>query len=236
MISFSIIIPTLNEEHYIGNLLTDIKNQTIKPEEVIVVDGFSKDNTRKVIKKFPFVKLLKCPSNIASQRNFGAKNTNTKVLLFLDADTRLTNPDQLKKLIQQFIKSKSDISCPYYLPHNSNIIIFLIYIFFNSMFFLFQKISASGAGTALIIRSAVFRKLRGFNTNTKFEDIEFIRRASKKYRFSMLPSYIWVSDRRFKKYGTVKTTIQYLLLSILFLFNQFNYSPAFPYQFGKYNK
>jgi glycosyltransferase involved in cell wall biosynthesis len=236
MNDFSIIIPTLNEQDYITDLLTDISNQTIKPKKVIVVDGFSKDKTRKMIKKFPFVTLLNCPSNIASQRNFGAKNTTAKTIIFLDADTRLRDKKFLKNLIIQFSKSKSDIACPFYLPYKSTFTIFFIYLFFNCMFFLFQKLSASGAGSTIIIKSKVFKNLAGFNTNIKFEDIELIRRASKKYSFSMINSFIWVSDRRFRKYGTLRTTIQYLILSVLFLFNQFNLSPGISYSFGKFRK
>ena len=236
MRSFSIIIPTLNEQHYISDLLTDIDSQTLKPKEVIVVDGFSKDNTRKIVKKISFVTLLNCPSNIASQRNFGAKNTTSKTLLFLDADTRLRDKNFLKNLMSQFSQSKSDIACPYYLPYKSNYGISFVYLFFNVMFFLFQKISASGAGSAIIIKSNVFKSINGFNSNIKFEDIELIRRASKQYSFSMLNNFIWVSDRRFKKYGIVHTTIQYLILSAFFLFNQFNLSLGFSYPFGKFKK
>ena len=41
----SIIIPTLNEEKYIGKLLECLVNQTYTDFEVIVVDGGSKDKT-----------------------------------------------------------------------------------------------------------------------------------------------------------------------------------------------
>lgn len=41
----SIIIPTLNEEKYIGKLLDCLANQTYKGFEVIVVDGKSGDKS-----------------------------------------------------------------------------------------------------------------------------------------------------------------------------------------------
>lgn len=235
MNSFSIIIPTLNEQDYIEEILSDIQKQTIKPKEVIVVDGFSKDKTKKIIsKKFPHVTVMSCPANVSSQRNYGANNAQGKILFFLDADTKLPNNNFFHKSLTQMKNSK--IACPFYLPYRSNIPIFLIYVFFNLMFFLFQKISASGAGSTIIIEKKLFNKLGGFNQNTKFEDIELIRKASNNASFKMLPLFIWVSDRRFRKYGILRTTAQYLVLSVLFLFNQFNYSAGFSYQFGKYNK
>jgi len=48
--SASIIIPTYNEEKYLPALLQSLKDQTIKPKEVIVVDAYSKDNTAEIVK------------------------------------------------------------------------------------------------------------------------------------------------------------------------------------------
>lgn len=235
MKTFSVIIPTLNEQNYISDILNDIQIQETKPKEIIIVDGFSKDRTVKIVKKkFPKVKLYSSPPNVSSQRNFGAKNSTADYLIFLDADTRLSNTNFFIKVSSQ-IQSNQKIFCPYYLPYKSNLIILGIYLFFNTMFFLFQKISASGAGSCIVIERKLFLKLGGYNPNTKFEDIELIRKASKLVSFRMIPQFIWVSDRRFKKYGVVKTTIQYLVLSVLFLFNQFNTKAGFSYQFGKYN-
>ena len=42
---FSIIIRCLNEERHLPVLLDAIKRQTIRPEEVVVVDSGSTDNT-----------------------------------------------------------------------------------------------------------------------------------------------------------------------------------------------
>jgi glycosyltransferase involved in cell wall biosynthesis len=230
--SFTVIIPTLNEQSHIGHLLSDIHNQSILPKQVIVTDGFSTDNTCKIVQQFKNIILLKSPPHLASQRNAAAKLATGHLLFFLDADTRLP-PDFFQTSLKKLGGAK--ICCPFYLPYNSILFIYLTYLFFNLMFFLFQKTSASGAGSCIIVSRSVFQKIGGFNIHVKFEDIEFIRRTSKKFPFKMIPQVIWVSDRRFRKYGFLKTTLQYLLLSFLFLFDQFNYSPVFPYKFGKYN-
>ena len=49
---FSIVIPTLNEEDYLPNLLGDLTKQTKKDFEVIIADGYSKDETKQVVKAF----------------------------------------------------------------------------------------------------------------------------------------------------------------------------------------
>jgi cellulose synthase/poly-beta-1,6-N-acetylglucosamine synthase-like glycosyltransferase len=58
MIRASIVIPTLNEENYVGSLLSDIASQTRKAHEVIVVDGNSQDATASVVERFPGVDLI----------------------------------------------------------------------------------------------------------------------------------------------------------------------------------
>lgn len=53
MDKISLIIPVKNEEDKIERCLEAMFNQTIKPYEVIVVDGHSTDNTMENAKKFP---------------------------------------------------------------------------------------------------------------------------------------------------------------------------------------
>ena len=48
----SIVIPTLNEEKYLPNLLQCIKAQKLNDYEIIVSDGNSIDKTIKIAKKY----------------------------------------------------------------------------------------------------------------------------------------------------------------------------------------
>ena len=74
---FSVIIPTLNEEKYVGVLLNSLEKQEFKDFEVLVVDGNSKDSTCKVVRAYtksvPNFRLIKSPKRgVAYQRNYGA--------------------------------------------------------------------------------------------------------------------------------------------------------------------
>ncbi len=51
IIDLAIIIPTLNEEHFIGRLLDSIISQSVMPKELVIVDAYSKDKTIAEIKK-----------------------------------------------------------------------------------------------------------------------------------------------------------------------------------------
>lgn len=90
---FSIVIPTLNEEKYLPLLLKDLAKQTNQDFEVIHVDGNSEDLTRELAQKFRHKINISTHTtnvrNVSFQRNFGAKKSIGKWVLFMDADNRL---------------------------------------------------------------------------------------------------------------------------------------------------
>jgi glycosyltransferase involved in cell wall biosynthesis len=49
---FSIVVPTLNEELFLPYLLKDLQNQKEKNFEVIVVDSYSEDKTKFVVRNW----------------------------------------------------------------------------------------------------------------------------------------------------------------------------------------
>ena len=78
---FTIIIPTLNEENFVGRLLNDLVKQTFNNFEIILVDGRSTDTTIEVVKKYakilPFRKIIKIGGrNVSKQRNRGAQSAS----------------------------------------------------------------------------------------------------------------------------------------------------------------
>lgn len=85
----SIVITTKNEEDIIKRLLTSIKNQNYKNNEIILVDNNSSDRTIEIVKKMG-VKVYTFGPERSAQRNLGAKKALGKYLLFLDADMELS--------------------------------------------------------------------------------------------------------------------------------------------------
>ena len=56
--TISAVMFVYNEEKYIHNSLQSIMNQTVKVDRIIVVDDFSTDSTRDIIKKYEKVELI----------------------------------------------------------------------------------------------------------------------------------------------------------------------------------
>ena len=114
VIDLAIVIPTLNEEKYIGGLLESIARQTIQPAEVVVVDAFSTDKTEEVVsswkKKIPQLRFYQIPKDtISKQRNYGVKKSKSAKILFLDADTALIGDDTLEKYIQEVEEKHAEL-------------------------------------------------------------------------------------------------------------------------------
>jgi glycosyltransferase involved in cell wall biosynthesis len=231
----SIIVPTLNEENYVGSLLSDIAEQTKKAAEIIIVDGRSKDGTVSVVERFPNVDLLIGSPPVASQRNLGGRKAKGDVLVFLDADVRLPKTF-LEDFLEGFERRQLDVACPLYVPYRSTLAINAVHVFFNVMFLVFQKILPSGAGHCIVLKREVFRRSRGFDPGLKFDDIELIRRVSKKHRFGIVYKRLFVSDRRYKEHGVLRMFLRYLLMSLLFAIGRFDWANHIDYEFGDHKR
>ena len=90
---FSIVIPTLDEEVCLPQLLKDLSRQSWTDFEVIHVDGGSSDSTLEKAKKWQDRLNLKSLShdvkNVSAQRNRGASEARGDWIIFMDADNRL---------------------------------------------------------------------------------------------------------------------------------------------------
>src|SRR5215208_7998971 len=105
--TLSVIVPTLNEERYVGALLSDVASQTRTPDEVLVVDAGSEDGTASVVRRFPSARLLEGEPPVARGRNLGGKSATGEVLIFLDADTRL--PERFfENIVAEFERRRLD--------------------------------------------------------------------------------------------------------------------------------
>lgn len=89
-LKLSIVIPAYNEQNHIKKCLQAISAQTEPADEVIVVDNNSKDDTRKIVAEFPFVKVLKeKKQGVTYARNSGFNAATGDIIGRIDADTRI---------------------------------------------------------------------------------------------------------------------------------------------------
>jgi glycosyltransferase involved in cell wall biosynthesis len=223
---FSIIIPTLNEEKYLPQLLNDLKKQVYQDFEVIIVDGRSEDKTIKKAQRFKKDLDLKIVTSkirhVSVQRNLGADQANGRVLLFMDADNQL--PEEFILGIRyQLERFRPRLFTCYLMADTekaadkitASVMNFSMEIFSN-----FEEASFA-MGAFIGCSKSAFKKIGGFSENVDYgEDGDFVRRAFKlgfEFRIFHHPRFTY-SFRRIRKEGKLnmlrKTTkLTYRLLS-----------------------
>ncbi|MCP4971832.1 MAG: glycosyltransferase [Arcobacter sp.] len=80
------IIPTFNREDFILRAINSIENQTIKIDEIIVVDDGSTDRTFDTVKDLDVKYIYQKNNGVSSARNKGIKAAKNKWIAFLDSD------------------------------------------------------------------------------------------------------------------------------------------------------
>ncbi|MDX1836762.1 hypothetical protein DIZ81_03660 [Legionella taurinensis] len=100
---YSIVIPAHNEEAFLpatlGSVQSAINTLPAYRGEVIVVDNDSTDKTATLAESFGARVLIEPVRNIARVRNTGVKHARGQVVIFLDADT-LMSEEMLKVSIE----------------------------------------------------------------------------------------------------------------------------------------
>jgi len=156
----------------------------------------------------------------------------------MDADV-YPDPDFISNVITKFNNHKLKIACPYFLAYKSTWPTSLLHHFFNLLHSLAQYKYPTGAGCCIIIRKDVWLNSPGFNTDLKvIEDVEFIRVVAKKNLFRMINVRLYISDRRFRKYGFFNQLRVYLNLSLRVLTHNLKSDKGIEakYRFGRFQK
>ncbi|HWA52378.1 MAG TPA: glycosyltransferase [Patescibacteria group bacterium] len=218
--NLSIIIPVLNEEKYIGNLLQILVNQSLKNFEVIVVDGKSTDNTIKVVEKFKNklnLKIIKAPhKGVSFQRNLGASNASAEILLFLDADVSFEN-NFLEKIVKEFNTKDYGVGTVASFPDDHN----FLDTFLSTIYNFYQRLTANFNpvvyGFIILSTKIAHKSINGFNENLIFaEDTDYVKRIVEKgFKFQIIDSIkIYYSTRRIKREG--RLVYEYKMIKYFF--------------------
>ena len=213
MVTFSIIIPTLNEEFFLPKLLTSLSEQTDQDFEIIVVDGNSTDKTRDVVKRFEkqFASRLRLTvvtsPSVCKQRNRGAGVAKGDYFIFVDADGILL-PQAIERFKGFIAKEHPEYITPRFLPDTDKVSDAMVVFSMNvtiEMSIIFRRPLA--LGQFCIISRKIFAAIGGYNEQLSFgEDQDISERIY--VQGSMLrilrEALVIHSLRRHRKMGTLK--------------------------------
>ena len=216
----AVVIPTLNEERIMEATLTHTVGTGF--DEVIVVDGGSRDRTCNIARAFASadargrrssaVTLITSPPGRARQMNVGAAASRSQVLLFMHADTRL--PPNARAEIEAAladptcdggrfdVRFERDSGLPWLIARLMNL-----------------RSRWTGIATgdqAIFVRRTAFERLGGFQDIPLMEDVDFSRRLKQASRSAALRTHVVTSFRRWEARGSVRTIL--LMWALRFLY------------------
>jgi rSAM/selenodomain-associated transferase 2 len=206
----SVIIPVLNEEKRIAATLAEL--QCLKPDELIVVDGGSRDGTGEVCQGFD-VELYAAATGRARQMNFGAQRASGDVLVFLHADTRL--PPSAFDDIRAALQDQKVLGGRFDLQLDDARPMFKLIAFMIS---LRSRLSKVGTGDqAIFVRREIFAELGGYPDIPLMEDVAFSRALKRRGAVACLRSRVVSSARRWDADGIWRTILKMWTLKSLYL-------------------
>ena len=98
----SIIIPTKNNHKILQRCIESLENNTTyKNWEIIIIDNNStKNKTKEYYKSLPY-KIISFsePFNFSKMNNLAVKHAKGELLLFLNDDTQIINPESLEEMV-----------------------------------------------------------------------------------------------------------------------------------------
>ncbi len=219
---YSIIIPTLNEEKLLPNLLKQLSDVNTKKKfdyEIIVSDGGSTDKTVDIALEYADsvkVHVENCKQNIAAGRNSGASFAHGEILIFINGDIIIPQIDVFFNFLNnKFYRSK-------YLAMTCKVKVFpeeeifsdkFFHFIYNSYFRLLNNIGIGmGRGECQVIKKNIFQKVKGYNEKLAAgEDFDLFRKIRKlgKVLYTM-KICVYESPRRFRKLGYKNVSLSWL--------------------------
>jgi glycosyltransferase involved in cell wall biosynthesis len=233
----SVIIPTLNEAHFLPGLLACLKPQLPPGSEIIVSDGASTDATVRIARNNGCLVVRSNKRSPAAQRNTGARTAHGDVLLFLDADTRIRN-DFIRLALGEFTRRNLDAAAFYFTFHSDKIL-YRIFSYGGYAVTAFATlIHPLAVGAGILVKKKSYEQVNGFDETILIgEDHEFCLRVKKSHaRFGLIRSTdILFSPRRFDKEGPWTVMGKWFFYAGYYILKGPIRREVLPYTFGAYS-
>lgn len=200
----SVIIPALNEESVLGDLLACLCLQS--PHQVIVVDGGSQDRTVELAQAAGAVVLTTSPGR-ARQMNAGAAAATGDILLFLHADTLLEAGalDALRDAARDPAVPGGNFDTHFGGGDR-------VARSFNRIYRARLPFGIFYGDSGIWVRRDFFLRTGGYRPWPIMEDYELARRLHLAGPLRFLPQQIYVSPRRWKNGGLLHALTVWVLI------------------------
>jgi dolichol-phosphate mannosyltransferase len=222
-VKVTVVIPTLNEEHTLPDVIEGVRPYA---DEILVVDGHSTDRTREVAEAAGVRVILDNRKGKGAALRHVINFVTTEITVFIDADGS-HDPADIPKLIYPILKDEADhVSASRLIGGSSEL---------HGGFDEFFRLTGSSLITALInwrfkvklsesqngfraIKTDVMKQL-GLQENITTIEQEMIMRTLKKgFRMAEAPSHEHTRKMGYSKISVKKVAFRYVYTLIKYLF------------------
>lgn len=207
--TFTVVIPTLNEEACIGECIASVRRSG-HVGEIVVADGGSLDRTAEIAAAQGAVVYDSRPGR-GAQCNAGAAVATGDVLVFLHADSQLP-PGAFEMLVRTFSDPRVEIGTFRLAFDRRHWVLQLGCLLSRLDRGLFRF-----GDQCIVVRKPLFQALGGFREWRLFEDLDFTRRARRRTKMHRFPMTVTTSARRFVRNGVVRQQARDAWYTLLYM-------------------
>jgi len=204
--SLAIIIAARNEGRRVGAILRHV-HALVPDAELIVADGASTDAT--VREAMPFAHVVTGNGTLGANENRAAVVTTADVLLFLHADTHLSDIVS----VQRTMADPTVVGGAYRLRFDDDA---PVYRMMAQRADVRSRMGAYTGDQGIFVRRTVFERLGGFPEWPLMEDVAFSERLRHEGRVVLLDADAITSTRRHKAQGPYKLIARVALIRLLY--------------------
>jgi rSAM/selenodomain-associated transferase 2 len=205
----SAIIPALNEEALLPNLLEEIRRQGA---EIIVADGGSRDQTIPIALHFG-ARIAVTAQGRGRQLNAGAYIATGEIFIFVHADSIL--PYDALSTVAETLQKGPYVGGAFSIAVDSTRPSFRF--IYRAANWRSRRLALPYGDQAIFVLSSVFKKMGGYREMSIMEDVDFMRRLRRIGPTVILPQVVTTSARRLQREGVVYSTFRNMTLAALFL-------------------
>ena len=126
----SFIMPTLNVEALLANVLDSITRQTYPRDryEIILADAHSTDRTREIGKQYGAIILDDDGKNMEEGKRLALRHATGEYIVFVDADNEITHPDYIELAVKALAANPQALGVESYYPPSPRMSSFWAYL------------------------------------------------------------------------------------------------------------
>ena len=198
----TIVVPSKNEEKYIGHLLDHLIAQEVGFTKIVVADC-SSDRTREVVDLYrPRLNLEVIEGGpVSIAKNRGAKLATTEYILFIDSDVRFFKPGVIKEALDTIERENLDLVGLNIRCYDGDRRAQLGFYIFNFINNILKYRAPFAVGAFFFTRRDRFWELGGFSETLSTSEDYFLSRQYSPQRFRLLGHHFGQDSRRFQRMG-----------------------------------